>query len=218
MSILTSAKRRYSTKKFNPNRKISDSDIEALKTIFQLSPSSINIQPWHVLITNNDNGKQKITQAMQGDNVFNAQKVLDASHVMVLCFRTDVDASHLEKSLTKEQADGRINDKEFLKVNRETRSRFLALHSQTEQEKHSWLAHQVFLALGGLLLASADMGIDSIPMEGYDADILSEVLQLENKHLKPVVVVALGYRADDDFNATLPKSRFELAEIFTEIN
>ncbi len=59
------------------------------------------------------------------------------------------------------------------------------------------------------------MGIDTLTMEGYDPDILSKVLHLKDKGLTPVVLVALGYHTDDDFNAKLPKSRFELDEIFT---
>ncbi len=31
----------------------------------------------------------------------------------------------------------------------------------------------------------------------------------------PTLTIALSYHADDDFNAKLPKSHFELDEIFT---
>ncbi len=103
MSILDAAKRRYSAKAFDPSRKISDADIQTLKTIFQLSPSSINIQPWHVLITDSEAGKKQIAQATQGDFAFNEQKILDASHVMVLCVRNDIDQKHLDRLLAKEQ-------------------------------------------------------------------------------------------------------------------
>ncbi len=78
MSILAAAKRRYSTKLFDPNRKISDTDIHTLKTIFQLSPSSMNIQPWHVLITDSEVGKKQITPATS-NYPFNEQRILDAS-------------------------------------------------------------------------------------------------------------------------------------------
>ncbi len=215
MSILAAAKRRYSAKAFDPNRKISDADIHTLKTIFQLSPSSINIQPWHVLITDSEAGKKQIAQATQGNFVFNEQKILDASHVMVLCVRNDIDQKHLDRMLAKEQADGRISDKEVFNTTKTLYSGYLAGVSANLDFFKAWTAHQVYIALGGLLLAVADMGIDSLPMEGYDPEILSEVLHLKEKDLTPAVLVALGYHADDDFNAKLPKSRFELDEIFT---
>ncbi len=215
MSILAAAKRRYSTKAFDPNRKISDADIHTLKTIYQLSPSSINIQPWHTLITDTDTGKKQITQATQGNYIFNEQKILDASHVMVLCTRNDIDQNYLDKLLAKEQADGRIPNEEVYKMSRDLRNGFLASHSESPEFLQSWAADQVYIALGGLLLAAADMGIDTLTMEGYEPDILSKVLHLKNKRLTPVVLVALGYHTDEDFNAKLPKSRFALDEIFT---
>ncbi len=215
MSILETAKKRYSTKSFNPNKKISDADIHTLKTIYQLSPSSINIQPWHTLITDSEEGKKQIAQATQGNYIFNEQKILDASHVMVLCTRNDIDQKYLDKLLAKEQTDERIPNEEIYKMSRDLRNGFLASHSESPEFLQSWTANQVYIALGGLLLAAADMGIDTLPMEGFDPNVLSDVLGLKEKGLTPVTLVALGYHTDDDFNVKLPKSRFELDEIFT---
>ncbi|MDP8169743.1 oxygen-insensitive NAD(P)H nitroreductase [Pasteurella skyensis] len=215
MSILETAKKRYSTKSFNPNKKISDADIHTLKTIYQLSPSSINIQPWHTLITDSEERKKQITQATQGNYIFNEQKILDASHIMVLCVRNDIDQNHLDKLLTKEQADGRIPNEEIYNMTRDLRNGFLASHSEKPELLQTWATNQIYIALGGLLLAAADMGIDTLTMEGFDPNVLSDVLGLKEKSLMPVTLVALGYHTDDDFNAKLPKSRFELDEIFT---
>ncbi len=216
MSILDTAKQRYSTKAFDPNKKISDADMQTLKTVFQLSPSSINIQSWHTLITDSEVGKKQLTQATQGNYIFNEEKILDASHVMVLCARADIDQAYLDKLLAKEQADGRIPNEEIYNMTRDLRNGFLHSHSDNPEALNVWAANQVYIALGGLLLAAADMGIDTLTMEGYDREILSEVLDLKGKGLIPVSMVALGYHTDEDFNANLPKSRFELDEIFTD--
>ncbi len=215
MSILAAAKRRYSAKAFDPNRKISDIDIQTLKTIFQLSPSSINIQPWHTLITDTDEGKKQIAQATQGNYIFNEQKILDASNVMVVCARNDIDQKYLDRMLAKEKADGRISDEDVFNTTKTLYSGYLAGVSANPEFFKAWTANQVYIALGGLLLAAADMGIDTLTMEGYDPEILSEVLHLKEKDLTPLVLVALGYHTDEDFNAKLPKSRFALDEIFT---
>jgi len=47
MNFLELAQQRYTTKKYNPTQKITNEEIETLKQILQLSPSSINSQPWH---------------------------------------------------------------------------------------------------------------------------------------------------------------------------
>ncbi len=195
MPILATAKRRYSTKAFDPNRKISDADIQTLKTIFQLSPSSINIQPWHVLITNSEAGKKQIAQATQGHYRINEQKIIDASHVMVLCIRNNIDQKHLDRVLAKEQADERLPNKAAFNTTKDLYSGYLAGLS----------ANPEFL----------NVGIDTLTMEGYNAETLTDVLNLKEKALKPVVLVALGYHTGDDFNAQLPKSRLELEAIFT---
>ncbi len=214
MSILNTAKRRYATKSFDPDRKISDAEMQTLKAIFQLSPSSINIQPWGVLITDKEAGKRQITKATQGDYIINEQKILDASHVMVLCARSDIDQKHLDRVLAQEQIDGRLPSKEVFNTTKELYSKYLAGIRATPEFINVWAANQVYIALGCLLLAAANMNIDTLTMEGYNAEILTDALKLKEKGLLPVVLVALGYHTDDDFNSHLPKSRFELEDIF----
>jgi nitroreductase/dihydropteridine reductase len=76
---------------------------------------------------------------------------------------------------------------------------------------------QVYLNLGALLTSAAIMGVDALPMEGFDFPALDAEFDLRGQNLAPVAVVALGYRAETDFNATLPKSRFTAEQIFTQI-
>lgn len=71
--------------------------------------------------------------------------------------------------------------------------------------------------MGFTLLAAAASGIDAVPMEGVDLQVLNEEFGLTEKGYKAVAVVSFGYRATDDFNAALPKSRFENEAIFTKI-
>ncbi len=79
------------------------------------------------------------------------------------------------------------------------------------------MGKQVYLALGGLLLGAAMLGIDATPMEGFDSRELDLALGLREKGLTSVVLVSLGVKSDKDFNASLPKSRLPRDEIFTFI-
>lgn len=47
--------------------------------------------------------------------------------------------------------------------------------------------------------------------------VLDQEFGLAEKGYRAVAVVALGYRAEDDFNAKLPKSRLENEVIFTKV-
>lgn len=54
-------------------------------------------------------------------------------------------------------------------------------------------------------------------MEGFDAAILDAELGLAEQGLTSLVLVALGYRGEGDFNAKLPKSRLPEAALFTSL-
>jgi nitroreductase/dihydropteridine reductase len=76
---------------------------------------------------------------------------------------------------------------------------------------------QTYLAAGTLLLGAAAMGLDACPIEGFDQQALSGALDLRAQGLVPSLIVALGRRAADDFNATLPKSRLPAAQTITRL-
>ncbi len=217
MSILDFVKRRYSAKSFLADRKISDKDINILKTVVQLSPSSINAQPWHILLASSDAAKKKIAAAAQGKYSFNEQKLLDASHIMVFCARSDMNSAYFERLLEKEKADGRIINDDVLEKIVGVRNQFFASISDTPERLSCWVEKQLYIALGNVLLAAAAMNIDSVPIEGFDAAVLDRELGLLDKPYYSVVMAALGYHSDADFNAGLPKSRFEQGDIFTEL-
>lgn len=46
MDFVKLSEQRFTAKKFDVNKKIPRDDVEKLKTILQLSPSSVNSQPW----------------------------------------------------------------------------------------------------------------------------------------------------------------------------
>lgn len=52
-------------------------------------------------------------------------------------------------------------------------------------------------------------------MEGFDSAALDAELSLNEKGLSSLVLLSLGYHADSDFNAKLPKSRLPREHVFT---
>ena len=55
-----------------------------------------------------------------------------------------------------------------------------------------------------LLYGAASLGIDSTPIEGFDEDKMDKLLNLDNYGVHSVLVVTLGYDAEDDHNRTRP--------------
>lgn len=95
------------------------------------------------------------------------------------------------------------------------RRHFVGLHQVTQEELLSWETRQAYIAMGFLLWAAAERGIDSTCLEGLDMAKMDECLGLAEKGLRTVCAVSLGYRLPDDSNAARPKSRLPMDEVVT---
>ena len=217
MNIAQLARSRRTAKAFDPTRKIPAAAIEELRTLLRFSPSSVNSQPWHFIIAASDEGKARIARAMQPDYPYNEAKVRNASHVLVMCARTGLDAAYLATLLAQEAQDGRLPDEEARARQDATRNHYVTLHRNDAQGLQVWMEKQVHIALGALLLGAAALDIDACPMEGFDARALDAELGLPARGLSSAVIVSLGYRSAEDFNAALPKSRLPETAIFSTL-
>ena len=217
MDTLVTAKTRYATKAYNAEKKIPQAQFDKLLEILRFSPSSVNIQPWHFLVAESDQAKQRIASALTGNYVYNAAKVLHSSHTLVFCTRTDISAEYLEQLLQQDDASGRFKDEAAKQGQRDTRHGYVEFYRNELKNLSSWMENQTYLALGQFLFAAGLEGIDATPMEGFDRDTLNKEFKLTEKGLKASVIVALGYRSDSDFNAKLPKSRLPDQVIFTRL-
>lgn len=214
MSLLEALHRRYTTKAYDPARPLPQDVVAQLLEALRLSPSSVNAQPWHFVVAASDAGKARIATATAEGYRYNTPKVLAASHVVVLCARTDLPEDYLQRLLDQEQADGRLADAKARQTQHDTRAFYVGLHREAG-DVAAWAQKQTYLALGSLLLAAGLLGVDATPMEGFDVATLDAELGLRERGLSALVLVALGQRADSDFNAGLPKSRLPAEELFT---
>ncbi|GAA5647678.1 MULTISPECIES: oxygen-insensitive NAD(P)H-dependent nitroreductase NfsB [Vibrio] len=217
MSIVQAAQSRYSTKAFDASRKIPADNVDAIKTLIRMSPSSVNSQPWHFIVASSDEGKARIAKATQGGYAFNERKVLDASHVVVFCAKTSIDEAYLQALLEQEDKDGRFANSEAKQGMHGGRSFFVNMHRFDLKDANHWMEKQVYLNVGTLLLGASAMDIDAVPIEGFDPKILDEEFGLREKGYTSVVIVPLGYHSEDDFNAKLPKSRWDHHTVMTEL-
>lgn len=217
MDLTNVLKKRYSTKKFDPTKKISGDNLEKVKDLLQLSPSSTNLQPWHFILATTENGKKRIAKSTEGFYKFNEEKILDASAVVVFATKVDITDDFIKHANDKEDEDGRFSQEQLKKDNYNGRKIFANIHKYDYKDIFHWAEKQTYLNLGNFLLGLGVLGIDSIAMEGVNMKVLDEEFNLREKGFTASFVVALGYHASDDFNATLPKSRLSKEEIIEEI-
>lgn len=214
MNIAKIATTRYTTKVFDPHKRIGAAQMDQIQTLLRFSPSSTNSQPWHFIIVASDEGKKQIAHATTGPYGANEAKVLNCSHVVILCARTELTDAHLQHVMDQEEKDGRCQTPEAKAATQKGRAFYANLHRELDDTQH-WMEKQVYIALGTLLLGAAALEIDATPIEGFDRAVLDDVLRLRQLGLTAVVMTALGYHSADDFNAELPKSRLPADEIFT---
>lgn len=216
MSLLPIAQQRYSCKVFDKSKKISNETLNELKEIIRLSASSLNLQPWHFIVVSSDEAKQKAALATEGMLSFNTSKITDASHTIILCVRNTITNQYIDKILDQEQADGGIKDEEEKDARSQAYYYFLGLHENMDDVK-AWSTRQLYIALNSILLGAQSLGIDAVPIEGVNTTVLDEQFAIQDTDYSAALVVSLGYRSEDDFNASLNKSRLPSDELFSEV-
>ncbi len=91
------------------------------------------------------------------------------------------------------------------------------LSKKTDIEIENWNKNQAYLALGNLLTVCAVEKIDACPMEGFLPKKYDEVLNLEAQNLQSVLILPVGFRAEDDYMKDLPKVRKNSEDCIIEI-
>lgn len=198
MNILELFETRYTTKKYDADKRISSEKIEKLKQILRLSPSSINSQPWQFTFVSDPELKRQLAFHSH----FNKEKIENASHLVVFSCVDDMEFFSQEiKTYLPEFAIDYYNQK---------RKQFSVEYIK------NWLSNQVYLALGVFLTACAALKIDSTAMEGIDQKAYTEILG--DKRYKVLFAVAIGYRAEDDINQLhlKPKQRRDKKDVIVE--
>lgn len=211
-NMLQIAQKRYTTKHYS-GKIIPREQFNELLEILRLAPSSVNAQSWKFIVISTKEAKEKI---LEGFLDFNRERVAKASDIIVFAVPEKISEEHLQKVLQQEIRDGRYAKESVIEGLDAGRRHFVALHSQTVADTLAWETAQAYIALGFVLFAAAGMGIDSTALEGVDYNKLDEILGLRERGLRSVVAVSLGYRAENDSNASRPKSRLPTEDVFEE--
>nr|WP_042249278.1 oxygen-insensitive NAD(P)H-dependent nitroreductase NfsB [Nonlabens ulvanivorans] len=208
---------RYTTKEYDVTKKISESDMSEVKNLLRMSPSSVNLQPWHFIIAETEEGKTRMAKGAQGFFHFNETKITNASAVVLFCVKTDADDEYYQHIADTEDKNGRFPNEDIKKGFLGAVKAFAGIHKYDLKDQQHWMEKQVYLNIGSFLLGVASLGIDATPMEGIDVKALDEEFGLREIGFTALVAVSIGYRAESDFNTTdkTPKSRLPESEIFT---
>ncbi|TYB73038.1 NAD(P)H-dependent oxidoreductase [Bizionia saleffrena] len=209
MEIIKQLNWRYATKKFDKNKQLSAQDIQQLKEAFNLTATSYGLQPIKLVILSNKTLQKELVA-----HTFNQPQVEQASHVLVFCIETIIDTKYIENYFKRLKAVRNTPEaitnpfKQFLIED---------FNKKSKKDIEAWAVKQAYLAMGNLLTVCALRKIDASPMEGFISDKFDEVLKLKSKKLKSVLIMPIGYRAEDDMFADFKKVRKPLSDVIIEL-
>lgn len=195
--IINALNWRYAVKVFDQEKKVSEEDLHTILESGRLSPSSLGLEPWKFIVVNNPELRAKLYA------VSKQSKVVDASHLIVLTYKTDP-ATLIQERLARtakaqnQKIDELIDYRNYLEK---------TLHNKIQDGSfESWVKAQTYIALGIMIQTASLLGVDNGPMEGFENENVDKILELKEKNLKSVTMLALGYRGQDPL-ATKPKIR-----------
>ncbi len=207
---LEGLKWRYACKKFNPEKKVSEEDLKIIAESLRLTASSYGLQLWHFYFVSNDELRKEMLPHCWGQ-----KQVVDSSHVLVMARKKDYSEADIQKLVKHTETirslpEGTLKDyAQFMKNN---------TLSLSESDTENWMQKQIYIALGNALTVLASMKIDSCPMEGFLPDKIDEILGLEKKGFKSVLLLPFGYRAEDDQAQNYETVRYPTEDVVSYIN
>ncbi|MGR6342259.1 NAD(P)H-dependent oxidoreductase [Priestia megaterium] len=209
--ILKAYQFRHACKEFDTNKKISDEDFRFILETGRLSPSSVGLEPWKFVVIQDAALREKLKPVSGG-----AQGQLPtASHFVAILARGKEGLRHDSVHVIKMMKDIHHMPEEVV----QNLSGFYKSFVETELEDNDrlifeWASKQTYIALGNMMTAAAQIGIDSCPIEGFDKKQVTTILQnegiIKGNDFGVACMVAFGYRKA---HPKRPKTRQNLDEI-----
>lgn len=210
MDLLEKLNWRYATKKMDPAQAVPQQKVDRILEAIRLAPTSSGLQPYEVLVITNTELRGKIKAISNGQT-----QITDCSHLLVFAAWDDYTPERINAMFDL------VNEERGIKSEGWENYRKLLLDrypGRGAEVNFQHTARQAYIGLGVGIAAAAIEGVDSTPMEGFDADALDELLDLRARGLRSVLMLPLGYReAANDWLVNLKKVRRPRETFITEI-
>jgi nitroreductase len=188
---------RHACKEFNPEKKIADQDFTFILETGRLSPSSFGFEPWKFLVVQNKELREKLKEHTWGGQ----KQIPTASHLLVILARKN----YFMKYDSQYMKDFMKNVKQLPEDVIKTKTGYIENFQkndfkllETERAIFDWACKQTYISLSNMMTAASMIGIDSCPMEGFNAEKINAVLEtdlgIDTEKFGISCMVAFGYR------------------------
>ena len=172
---------RRSVKAYDPQHKMSEEEITKLMSLAMLSPTAFNIQNWRFIVVTDPALRKDIRAAS-----WNQAQVEEASVLIVLT--ADLHAWKKQPERYWSNAPKPVQDYLVPAIGQ--------YYTGNEQVQRDEAMRSCGMAAMTIMLAAKEMGYDTCPMDGFDFDAVSKLLNLPDDHT-PVMFVVVGKAAKE---------------------
>ncbi|MBI4853879.1 MAG: NAD(P)H-dependent oxidoreductase [Acidobacteria bacterium] len=200
---------RYATKRMT-GEKVPQEKLDRILEAIRLSASSTGLQPYTILILEDKELRKKLQPL-----AYNQPQIVEASHLLIFAAWSNITIEQV-KEFISDIAETRGVTVDSLKAYQSMIENLII--NKTAKENSAWAEKQTYIVLGTALVAAAVEGVDATPMEGFNPQAFDELLQLPEKGLRSVSLLALGYRdAKNDYLANAKKVRRPKEKLFINL-
>lgn len=209
MNLIENLNWRYAAKAYNPTKKVSEESINKIVEAARLAPTSSGLQPFKVIVIKNQEIKEQLVKG-----ALNPECMRDCSHVIVFAAWDRYTADRIDKvyDFTTDERD--LPRGRFASYTDKLKEIYL---NESADKNHAHAARQTYIALGLALAQAAELKIDSTPVEGFNNELIDKVLGLDQKGLKSVSLMYVGYSDEEkDWLKNMKKVRVPKEEFVIE--
>jgi len=205
MSLIEDLNWRHAVKAYDPEKKVSQEDLNKILEAARLAPTSSGLQPFRIIVVEKQELKNKMVKG-----ALNPEVMRDSSHVLVFAAWDSYSNEKIDKVYDYTTDERDLPRGRFGSYTDKIKELYGA---QTPEQHFAHTARQTYIALGLAMAQAAELKVDSTPAEGFSNEVVDEILGLKELDLKSVSLLYLGYRdQDNDWMASMKKVRIPMEE------
>jgi nitroreductase len=176
MNVSQAINERRSVKVYDPQHKMAEEEISKLMSLAMLSPTAFNIQNWRFVLVTDPVLRHQIRSVS-----WNQAQVEEASLLIVLT--ADLKAWAKQPQRYWQNVPQAVSDILVPMIDQ--------YYNGNAQVQRDEAMRSCGMAAMTIMLAAKEMGYDTCPMDGFDFDAVSKLLNLPADHI-PTMFVVVG--------------------------
>ena len=207
MSLIENLNWRHATKAYNPEKKVSEDDLNKILEAARLAPTSSGLQQFRIIVVENKELREKLVPG-----ALNPECMVECSHVLVFVAWDEYTPERIDAIFDRTTEERGLPQGRFNSYTDKIKEMYA---KQPKEEHFIHAARQSYIGLGLAMAQAAELKIDTTPAEGFDNKLVDKVLELESKGLKSVCLLYVGYSDKErDWLASMKKVRNPM-DVFT---